>query len=265
MGARRYLIETLDHTLSPSDFSSASLYRAGLVKALVSEALGTAPGSLSYNAVQVFGGTGYSEDDILSKYYRDSAAWRFLGTPNVDVNRRYGQGLLYGGQLDSQKLAIVPGEAELFEDVAQRNALQAELDEIRNARSRLKSLALEWQSALLPAPDASRHDPARPGAAGRNNDQGGSDRVSAERGGGDRRGAGPARSAFARQQSACPAHARTARARAACGDGDRFGPSLAELCRRLSGGIREHRYAATWIPEAGATIIPSLTWHRVRR
>ena len=150
MGARRYLIETLDHTLSPSDFSSASLYRAGLVKALVSEALGTAPGSLSYNAVQVFGGTGYSEDDILSKFYRDAAAWRFLGAPNVDVNRRYGQGLLHGGQLDSQKLAIVPGEAELFEDVAQRKALQAELDEIRNARSRLKSLALEWQSFLLP-------------------------------------------------------------------------------------------------------------------
>ncbi len=30
MGARRYLIETLDHNLSPSDFSSASLDRAGL-------------------------------------------------------------------------------------------------------------------------------------------------------------------------------------------------------------------------------------------
>src|SRR6202035_974228 len=88
MGARRYLIETLDHTLSPSDFSSASLNRALLIKAL-----GTAPGSLSYNAVQVFGGTGYSEDDILSKFYRDAAAWRFLGAANVDIYRRYGQGL----------------------------------------------------------------------------------------------------------------------------------------------------------------------------
>jgi alkylation response protein AidB-like acyl-CoA dehydrogenase/flavin-dependent dehydrogenase/electron transfer flavoprotein alpha subunit/ferredoxin-like protein FixX len=178
MGARRYLIETLDHTLSPSDFSSASLNRALLIKALVSEALGTAPGSLSYNAVQVFGGTGYSEDDILSKFYRDAAAWRFLGAANVDIYRRYGQGLLHGGQVDSQKLALVPGEAELFEDVAQRKALQAELDEIRNARSRLKALALEWQSALLQPLDASRERPSRPGAVSRNNEHSRANRIS---------------------------------------------------------------------------------------
>jgi electron transfer flavoprotein-quinone oxidoreductase len=178
MGARRYLIETLDHTLSPSDFSSASLNRALLIKALVSEALGTAPGSLSYNAVQVFGGTGYSEDDILSKFYRDAAAWRFLGATNVDIYRRYGQGLLHGGQLDSQKLAMVPGEAELFEDVVQRKALQAELDEIRNARSRLKALALEWQSALLQPLDASRERPSRPGTASRNSEHSRANRIS---------------------------------------------------------------------------------------
>jgi electron transfer flavoprotein-quinone oxidoreductase len=178
MGARQYLIETLDHTLSPGDFSSASLNRALLIKALISEALGTAPGSLSYNAVQVFGGTGYSEDDILSKFYRDAAAWRFLGAANVDIYRRYGQGLLHGGQLDSQKLAIVPGEAELFEDVAQRKALQAELDEIRNARSRLKSLALEWQDALLQPLDATRERPARPGATSRNSEHSRASRVS---------------------------------------------------------------------------------------
>src|SRR5438034_1255894 len=60
----------------------------------ISEALGTAPGSVTYNAGQVFGGTGYSEDDVLSKYYRDASAWRFLGLPNVEVLHRHGQELL---------------------------------------------------------------------------------------------------------------------------------------------------------------------------
>src|SRR5207248_3207443 len=57
MAARRYLIETLDACLTPVDFSSSAQERAGLIKATVAEALGTAPGSLSYNAGQVFGGT----------------------------------------------------------------------------------------------------------------------------------------------------------------------------------------------------------------
>src|SRR5262249_37305138 len=63
MAAARYVIQTLDQALPPVDFSSSSVDRAGLIKAVVAEALGTAPGSLSYNAGQVFGGTGYSEDD----------------------------------------------------------------------------------------------------------------------------------------------------------------------------------------------------------
>src|SRR5262249_36826221 len=67
MAARRFLLETLDHALSPYDFSAASVERAELILALAAEALGTAPGSVSYNAGQVFGGTGYSEDDALAK------------------------------------------------------------------------------------------------------------------------------------------------------------------------------------------------------
>src|SRR5207245_902708 len=43
MAARRYLLKTVDHTLSPSDFSSAAVHRGGLNKALAAEALGTAP------------------------------------------------------------------------------------------------------------------------------------------------------------------------------------------------------------------------------
>ncbi|HEV3259479.1 MAG TPA: acyl-CoA dehydrogenase family protein [Gemmataceae bacterium] len=152
MEARRFLIETLDHNVSPVDFSSTSFERAGQVKALVAEALGTAPGSLSYNAGQIFGGTGYSEDDILAKFYRDAAAWRFLGPTNSGVHARRGQALLSNWRANSQRLGNVSDEVQLFEQVAQRKALQAELDEIRNARSRLKAVVGDWQSALSHTP-----------------------------------------------------------------------------------------------------------------
>jgi len=62
MEAQRYLLEALEG-FAESD--------AAKVKALASEALLT----LTYNAGQSFGGTAYSEDDVLSKFYRDSACF----------------------------------------------------------------------------------------------------------------------------------------------------------------------------------------------
>ncbi|MBL8797609.1 MAG: acyl-CoA dehydrogenase family protein [Planctomycetia bacterium] len=139
MAARRFLLETLDSVLSPADFSGASAERAGLVKALAGEAIAV----VSYNAGQVFGGTGFSEDDILAKYYRDASAWRFLGPGNVEVWRRHGTNLLHDWQPDGQQLASLPGEAEIFDQLAQRRALQAELDAVRVLRSQLRGLANE--------------------------------------------------------------------------------------------------------------------------
>jgi electron transfer flavoprotein-quinone oxidoreductase len=148
MAARRYLLETLDHTLSPADFSASSVERAGLVKAVAAEALGTAPGSLSYNAGQIFGGTGFSEDDTLSKFYRDAAAWRFLARANGAIYRQHGEQLLRNWHPDGRRLASVPGEAQLFDPLVQRKALQAELDEVRVLRSQLRSAINDWQAAL---------------------------------------------------------------------------------------------------------------------
>lgn len=168
IGARRYLIETLDHNLSPTDFSSAALATSGLVKALVAEALGSAPGSVSYNAGQVFGGTGYSEDDVLSKLYRESAAWRYLGPPNAEAYARHGRQLLHEWRPDAETLARLPEEVQLVEQVVQRKALQAELDEIRNLRSRLRALLSEWQNAdgeAGPAADAARLSQVTEGVA----------------------------------------------------------------------------------------------------
>jgi electron transfer flavoprotein-quinone oxidoreductase len=152
MAAAHYLIQTLDHALTPGDFSAASVTRAGLVKAVVAEALGTAPGSLTYNAGQVFGGTGYSEDDTLARFYRDAAAWRFLGMPNSQVFRQHGEDVLRHWRADGQRLAGLPDEPQLFEELAQRKALQAEMDEVRVLRSRLRGLVGERLAALRGGP-----------------------------------------------------------------------------------------------------------------
>jgi alkylation response protein AidB-like acyl-CoA dehydrogenase/flavin-dependent dehydrogenase/electron transfer flavoprotein alpha subunit/electron transfer flavoprotein alpha/beta subunit/ferredoxin-like protein FixX len=147
IAARRYLLETLNHTLTPLDFSSLSVERAGLVKALAAEALGAGLDSVTYAAGQVFGGTGYSEDDILSKFYRDAAAWRFLGPANGEVYRQHGDHLLRTWQPDGRRLVSLPNEASLFDQLVQRKALQAELDEARVLRSRLRGLVNDWQDS----------------------------------------------------------------------------------------------------------------------
>jgi alkylation response protein AidB-like acyl-CoA dehydrogenase/flavin-dependent dehydrogenase/electron transfer flavoprotein alpha/beta subunit/ferredoxin-like protein FixX len=140
MAARRFLLETLDHVLSPADLSGSSLERAELVKATAADALG----KLAYNAGQVFGGTGFSEDDILAKYYRDASAWRFLGPPNIEVWRRHGTALLHDWQADGQQLASLRGEAEVFDQVVQRKALQGELDAVRVVRGQLRGLVNDY-------------------------------------------------------------------------------------------------------------------------
>jgi alkylation response protein AidB-like acyl-CoA dehydrogenase/ferredoxin-like protein FixX len=147
IAARHYVIETLALAMSPIDVSPTTVEHAVLAKTVIAEALGTSPRSATYNAGQVFGGTGYSEDDILSKFYRDAAAWRFLGVPNALVYASQGARLLENWRSDGSALTSLPNEGLFFDELTQRKALQAELDEIRNARARLRVLITEWRSS----------------------------------------------------------------------------------------------------------------------
>lgn len=129
MAAATQVIETLAQVHSPRDASPATACRLGLLKGVVAELLGTAPGSLGYNAGQVFGGTGYSEDDILSKAFRDSAAWRFLGGANSGLFLRHGEAL--------QEPTVPDGFAAETAILGQRQALEPMLRRLEEVAKQL--------------------------------------------------------------------------------------------------------------------------------
>ena len=81
MEAQVYLLETM---LSHADKDPA------MVKLLACEAFGPDPGSLTYNAGQIFGGTAYSEDDVLSKFYRDSVCSSHMLFDDGELRRQLG-------------------------------------------------------------------------------------------------------------------------------------------------------------------------------
>ncbi|MBI5206488.1 MAG: acyl-CoA dehydrogenase family protein [Candidatus Firestonebacteria bacterium] len=61
-----------------------------LFKITALSAFGPGEGSFGYNAGQIFGGIGYSEDDLLGKYYRDSSFFRQLIGPEYKLLRELG-------------------------------------------------------------------------------------------------------------------------------------------------------------------------------
>ena len=82
-----------------------------------------------------------------------------VATDNLGAVQNFNQGeaLLSDWDGAGQRLSGLEGEAELFDQLAQRKALQAELDEVRVHRSRVRGLVGEWRTvASGPASTASR-------------------------------------------------------------------------------------------------------------
>ena len=75
MEAHRYVLETA--TMAPLASDDPWTSKAAL-KVLASDAFGPGERSITYLTGQVFGGTAFSEDDVIAKFYRDSAPFRFL-------------------------------------------------------------------------------------------------------------------------------------------------------------------------------------------
>ena len=79
--AWRLLLEALYDATMPRPHAaipSSPPELALLAAAAAARAFGPENGSLAYDAGQVFGGFAYSEDDLLSRFYRDSSLFRFL-------------------------------------------------------------------------------------------------------------------------------------------------------------------------------------------
>ena len=89
MEAHRYVLETAAMTEIAGD--DAWTDRA-TVKVLASDAFGPGERSFTYLTGQLFGGTAFSEDDVIAKFYRDSAPYRFMlghdDALRVEIGRR---------------------------------------------------------------------------------------------------------------------------------------------------------------------------------
>ncbi len=107
MEARRFVLESVS-LVDPGGGDGWT--GIAVRKVVASEAFGPGIGSFSYNTGQLFGGTAFSEDDDIAKYYRDSAVFRFLlghdDALRVEVGRRRLTAARKGGPL------IPSGDAE---------------------------------------------------------------------------------------------------------------------------------------------------------
>ena len=75
--AWRLLLETLYRAAQRSHGATSPEFDA-LCASTAAMAFGPEPGCMAYDAGQVFGGFAFSEDDLLARFYRDSALFRFL-------------------------------------------------------------------------------------------------------------------------------------------------------------------------------------------
>ncbi len=136
--AWRLLLDTLyreSSHIAISDPQSASVF--DLLCATISAlAFGPDPGSMGYDAGQVFGGFAYSEDDLLSRFYRDSSLFRFLA-PGYGSAKKLNS-VLGSGDLDRALPLLCQQDSVLGEPLS---PLAAQLTEITRLCATLPSEA----------------------------------------------------------------------------------------------------------------------------
>jgi electron transfer flavoprotein-quinone oxidoreductase len=123
--AWRLLLETLYETASHPELGTLNSKLDLLISTLAALAFGPEHGTMGYDAGQVFGGFAYSEDDLLSRFYRDSALFRFLA-PGYGAASRLLAAL--GPQSFSSALRLHPAltSARVSAGRAQHSALPGE-------------------------------------------------------------------------------------------------------------------------------------------
>jgi hypothetical protein len=136
VAAHRYVLETIDHTLTPTGFEEEALVRAGLMRVLTAEVLGAGPGGVAFNVGQLFGRAGLAEEPSLASLLAAASLWRFLGTPCEKIYTGYGRLTECG--VDPRRVVEANGD---FEEVLQRQALRAEVEAVRRLEARGQALA----------------------------------------------------------------------------------------------------------------------------
>jgi hypothetical protein len=138
--ADRYLIETLAPGLPPGDPESSPQERALLVRAVAAEALHR----ISCNVEHLAAVTGCADTAAPVQRCRLAPA---TAPPDAVLLLRRGERLLQGGPAESRRATRLPDESLLFEQITQRRAVHAELEELRGLQARLDKLLEEVRQA----------------------------------------------------------------------------------------------------------------------
>jgi alkylation response protein AidB-like acyl-CoA dehydrogenase/electron transfer flavoprotein alpha subunit len=152
--AWRLLLHTLFELFAhPTPGTPAASREFGLLCSAISAmAFSPEPGAMGYDAGQVFGGFAYSEDDLLSRFYRDSSLFRFLA-PGYEAAAQLNAAFSSRGEqttLGTSKIETVPLgtlQARLSELSALGASLDAKADPTLAGEARALSRAL---GMLLP-------------------------------------------------------------------------------------------------------------------
>ncbi len=142
MESSRFLLEALS-LIGPAGEEDAWSGVAA-AKVLASDAFGPAPGSFTYNTGQIFGGTAFSEDDVIAKYYRDSAPFRFLYGHDDALREQVGRRRIGAVRRGEALLPLTDEERLCLATAAEHPLLREPAERFEQTRERIA----RWAESL---------------------------------------------------------------------------------------------------------------------